>query len=312
MRVLGFSFVLLTVIIGCQGQNLIALLQNPPTTVAIPSVLIPGDIRFAINATVNAFIKSGYQPSTAIDINNANFPQKLYSGYRSIEAQDPIDEDTIFRIASISKLIGAITVEAYVEQGLVSLDDNVSTYIPSFENTTVVLKTIPTTYQLATIGVITGSNLVVISLPYLAPNEINKLHKRQAGIQLTTVLNVVNLDGVFVIESFSIPSSTVTISLDDNAIVSGIFNVSGTLDVLPKLAQHRSDYEYVYVPFNTSNPLQKERVYYTTESSEPVTINHLLTHTAGFGYGSPGVTTDLASLQTAIMLKKSPSLVRFR
>ena len=308
------SFIILSVLLTvtiCNGQNLLPLLQSPPITVSIPNILVPGDIRFTINATVIQYIKSGFHASTAIELKNAQYPFQLYAGYRSVEAQDPVDKDTIYRLASMSKMATSLTVMQYVENDYIDLHDEVSDYIEAFDDTTVLQKVNATPYELSTIETVAGSKDIIVSLPYLSPSEINKLYKKCAGIRLTSTLNGVDVNGIFKIVSFSPFGDIVTVELSTDANVTGIFNVSGSFDVLPKLPRNWSPYDYVNVPSNRSSPFQTSRVYYSEEPSEPVTIRHLLAHTAGFAYPTPVVTADLISLQTAIIRKRDPSLVRF-
>ncbi len=53
-------------------------------------------------------------------------------GYADIETSEPITEDTKFRIGSVSKSLTSIGLMKLVEQGKLSLDDNVQTYLPDF------------------------------------------------------------------------------------------------------------------------------------------------------------------------------------
>lgn len=53
-------------------------------------------------------------------------------GLADIEQQVPVRPDTVFRIASISKSITATAVMQLVERGLVSLDDPIQRFVPSF------------------------------------------------------------------------------------------------------------------------------------------------------------------------------------
>jgi len=54
-------------------------------------------------------------------------------GLASIERGTPVDQDTIFRVASISKTFTAIAVMQLVEQGRVSLDRPANDYLKAFE-----------------------------------------------------------------------------------------------------------------------------------------------------------------------------------
>lgn len=54
------------------------------------------------------------------------------AGYADREAGTPIAEDSIFRLASVTKPIVAITALKMIEKGLLSLDDKVADYLPYF------------------------------------------------------------------------------------------------------------------------------------------------------------------------------------
>ena len=62
----------------------------------------------------------------------------LNLGYSNIEKRIPISDNSIYRMASMSKLITAVGVLSLIEQGKLGLDDNVSKYIPEFANPQVV------------------------------------------------------------------------------------------------------------------------------------------------------------------------------
>jgi CubicO group peptidase (beta-lactamase class C family) len=53
-------------------------------------------------------------------------------GLADIEQHVPARPDTVFRLASISKPITAVAVMQLVERGLISLDDPIQKYVPSF------------------------------------------------------------------------------------------------------------------------------------------------------------------------------------
>jgi len=54
-------------------------------------------------------------------------------GVSSIETQQPIDMDSIFPIASITKVFLATVVAQFVDQGLLSWDDTIISHLPYFE-----------------------------------------------------------------------------------------------------------------------------------------------------------------------------------
>jgi CubicO group peptidase (beta-lactamase class C family) len=59
-------------------------------------------------------------------------------GFRDVESNGPMRQDTIFRIASMSKPITSVAVMMLYEEGKLQLTDPVSRYIPAFRNGRVV------------------------------------------------------------------------------------------------------------------------------------------------------------------------------
>src|SRR5258706_1323055 len=55
------------------------------------------------------------------------------SGHMDLERSKPMREDAIFRIYSMTKPITAVALMMLVEEGLIGLDDNVATHIPSWK-----------------------------------------------------------------------------------------------------------------------------------------------------------------------------------
>ena len=60
---------------------------------------------------------------------------RYLTGYRDRDRQLPVDENTIFGVASITKSFTALCLLQLVERGLVALDRPVSDYIPEFRGT---------------------------------------------------------------------------------------------------------------------------------------------------------------------------------
>lgn len=59
--------------------------------------------------------------------------QKEYIGFADVENEVPIEENTIFRIYSMSKPVTAVALMTLHDEGKFELDDKVSKYIPEFE-----------------------------------------------------------------------------------------------------------------------------------------------------------------------------------
>lgn len=60
-------------------------------------------------------------------------------GYRNIETKQPMSTDTVFSIFSTTKPITGLVLMKLVEDGVVSLDDPVSKYVPEIQNIEVLL-----------------------------------------------------------------------------------------------------------------------------------------------------------------------------
>ena len=54
-------------------------------------------------------------------------------GVRSVDAADPVDTDTVFQLASVSKSLASTTVSTLVTTGEVTWDDQVVTHLDDFE-----------------------------------------------------------------------------------------------------------------------------------------------------------------------------------
>src|ERR1700761_1945577 len=55
-------------------------------------------------------------------------------GVRDVATKEPMTDDTIFRLFSMTKPITSVVAMQLVEEGKMSLDDPISKYIPSFAN----------------------------------------------------------------------------------------------------------------------------------------------------------------------------------
>jgi CubicO group peptidase (beta-lactamase class C family) len=62
-------------------------------------------------------------------------------GLMDIAGNKPMETDTIFRLASMSKPVGALAIMMLIEEGKVKLGDPVSKYLPSFTDQKVAVKT---------------------------------------------------------------------------------------------------------------------------------------------------------------------------
>jgi CubicO group peptidase (beta-lactamase class C family) len=68
---------------------------------------------------------------SAMRIREGQMTQSYYQGFRVLDesGSKPVNENSLFRIASVSKLVTAIGFMQLVESGLVGLDDDISTHL---------------------------------------------------------------------------------------------------------------------------------------------------------------------------------------
>ena len=58
--------------------------------------------------------------------------QRVCAGWRDIDSRLPIERDTIFRIASMTKPITSVAALMLVDEGRIALSDPISQYAPEF------------------------------------------------------------------------------------------------------------------------------------------------------------------------------------
>lgn len=63
---------------------------------------------------------------------------KSHFGTLSAEDKSPLNDRTLFRMASMTKLVTAVAIMALYDRGLIDIDDHVLKYLPQFEGTYIV------------------------------------------------------------------------------------------------------------------------------------------------------------------------------
>ena len=94
-----------------------------------------------VHDTLSRFVADGQIAGCAAKI--IRFDQTCFEGcfgYANLEDKVPISDDTIFPIASMSKVITVVGLMRLYERGLFKLWDPVSEYLPGFKNPTVALE----------------------------------------------------------------------------------------------------------------------------------------------------------------------------
>ena len=81
------------------------------------------------------YVDSGYLPGALTYIyRKGHLAHTGMCGRMDIERDKPMREDAIFRIYSMTKPISAVALMMLVEEGLIGLDDDVDTHIPTWKN----------------------------------------------------------------------------------------------------------------------------------------------------------------------------------
>ena len=88
-----------------------------------------GSIATAIDAVVNA---GGLAGATTLIWRGGEVVQQACVGWRDREAGRPVEPDTIFRIASMTKPITSVAALTLVEEGRIALSDPISRWAPEF------------------------------------------------------------------------------------------------------------------------------------------------------------------------------------
>ena len=81
------------------------------------------------------YVETGHLPGILTQIyRRGEIVHTGMAGHIDLERRKPMREDAIFRIYSMSKPITAVALMMLAEQGLIGLDDDVATHIPSWKN----------------------------------------------------------------------------------------------------------------------------------------------------------------------------------
>jgi len=96
------------------------------------------------------------------------------AGHMDLERDKPMREDSIFRIYSMTKPITAVALMMLVEEGLIGLDDNVATHIPSWKKLGVYASGLPT--------LLAGAPASFITTPVERPMKVVDLVTHTSGL----------------------------------------------------------------------------------------------------------------------------------
>ena len=88
-----------------------------------------------ISVYLKDYVESGKLPGYLVVVARRGQPVYLDRyGWRDVEARAPVEDDTIFRIYSMTKPITSVALMSLYERGVFQLDTPVSAFIPAFQH----------------------------------------------------------------------------------------------------------------------------------------------------------------------------------
>ncbi|MBT2292295.1 beta-lactamase family protein [Paenibacillus albidus] len=116
------------------GVSSMGMIPASPAAAAEASIT-PAILEKTVDPVVQQVMEAGHIPGTAVVVTLGD--KIIYSkgyGFADVEQQSPVDPArTVMRIGSLTKTMTAVAVMQLVEQGLLKLDQDVNTYLDSFE-----------------------------------------------------------------------------------------------------------------------------------------------------------------------------------
>ncbi|MCA9129432.1 MAG: serine hydrolase [Planctomycetales bacterium] len=134
LMVLPQTGISMAIMCNLQNVSLVALANTLLDDINAPT---PIDYTAAIgklNAAAEREVQQKQLPALSIAIVD-NEEMIWASGYgtRDVEQKQPVNEDTVYRVGSVSKLFTDIAIMQLVEQGKLDLDAPIQTYLPQFQ-----------------------------------------------------------------------------------------------------------------------------------------------------------------------------------
>jgi CubicO group peptidase (beta-lactamase class C family) len=121
------------------------------------------------------YVDSGYLPGMLTYVwRKGELAHTGMCGRMDIERGKPMREDAIFRIYSMTKPITAVAVMMLVEEGLIGLDDTVSSHIPAWQNLGVYASGMP--------SLLADAPPSFITTPTLRPMKVIDLLTHTSGL----------------------------------------------------------------------------------------------------------------------------------
>jgi CubicO group peptidase (beta-lactamase class C family) len=97
------------------------------------SVGFSGDRLHRLDGAIEALIDAGNYAGISVTIaRHGKLVKSAHYGFQSLDSKEPLREDAIYRIASMTKPIIAVAMLLLYEEGKWQLDDHVTKFIPEF------------------------------------------------------------------------------------------------------------------------------------------------------------------------------------
>jgi CubicO group peptidase (beta-lactamase class C family) len=113
----------------------ILLLHAAPPAVNTGKAGMDPDTLARIPARMKSFVDKGTLPGAVTLVQRHGALAQIEAvGYRDLETKQPMQTDTIFRIASMTKPFTAVGIMILMEEGRLALRDPVEKYLPQFNN----------------------------------------------------------------------------------------------------------------------------------------------------------------------------------
>lgn len=86
----------------------------------------------AVWNSIDSAVAAGHMPGAVAGVRRNGVTEFHAAGFKAFGSDEPMQENTQFRIASLSKLIAGVLGALMVDEGLIALDDPVSKWLPEF------------------------------------------------------------------------------------------------------------------------------------------------------------------------------------
>src|SRR5580704_8421953 len=109
--------------------------KSPIDTASPSTVGFSAERLNRLDDAVQAEIDAGHYAGISVMVaRHGKLVKSRRYGYQTLEGREPLREDAIFRIASMTKPIIAVAMMTLYEEGKWQLDDPVTKFIPEFAN----------------------------------------------------------------------------------------------------------------------------------------------------------------------------------